>query len=180
MIAGREVRTNTPAPEDVREAVDLLVTQPVAGSFTFGVRLTDSQLPLLDQEFDTSAVLSQTMAVLRATQSDDEDSLVELVPDEAYRNVLLRLVRNIAPDGTEVGEIEIREIGTSGPPTILTRTTRNRFRRRSLAQTTKPRQIEDELRGVLRVIDLNRRNIALGAVQQEPRFEYLTTYPWST
>lgn len=167
MLAGRELRTSQPAPQDVRNAVDLLVTQPTAGSFTFGVRLAEHQLTLDEVEVDASLITRQIYSVVKAAEDEEESPLLHLVPDQSYRDLLLRLVRNIAPDGREVGEIEVREIGVGGPPTILRPEVRARISRRLPIRPTVSSDEIVELRDVLRVIDLNRRKIALGTADRE-------------
>lgn len=169
MLTGRELRTNQPPADDVRRAVDLLVTQPQAGSFTFGIRLADYQLSLEDPVFQSSEITANVLAVLKASQDDEEQVLSDLVPDASYREILQKLVRNLAPDGREIGEIEVREIGSHAPPTILTPETRTRIRRRLPKAPSKGGSEEVELRDRLRVIDLNRRHIALGPVEREQR-----------
>ena len=170
MLTGRNVRTNQPVPDDVRRAVDLLVTQPVAGSFSFGITLADRQLAIDDEDLEAAdAVTSQILEVLHASQLDEDHPLDDLVPDPSYREIFLRMVRNLAPDGREVGEIEVREFGSVGPATILSPATRTRIRHRLPTATADVGQGAVELRDVLRVIDLNRRRIAIGAVGREQR-----------
>jgi hypothetical protein len=169
MLAGRHFRTTESVPEDVRAAVDLLVGQPVAGSFAFNVRVGEYQLTLDGGGSPTVQELNDSVgAILRAAGDEDPGPMEALVPDRQYRDFLLAMIRNMSPDGREVAEIAVQKLGAAEPPAMLTPVTRAAIRRR-LAHK-RPRRAEPqevELRDVLRVIDLNQRKIALGPLERE-------------
>lgn len=170
LLGGVAFRTTQKPSTDIRGAIDLLVSQPVAGSFVFRIHVGDRQLTLDGHDIDPALVTDTLSEVVRASAADDATEINAIVPDEAYRNQFLRLIRNLSPDGREVGEIEVRRIGTNEPPTILTPATRNTLRRRiPTRRSGHGRPSEREIRDVLRVIDLNRRRIALGPTDREQK-----------
>ncbi len=170
LLGGVAFRTTQKPSTEIRGAIDLLVSQPVAGSFVFRIHVGDRQLTLEGADIDPALVTATLNEVVRASAADDATEINELVPDEAYRNQFLRLIRNLSPDGHEVGEIEVRRIGANQPPTILTPATRNALRRRIPRRPPGHGESpEQEIRDVLRVIDLNRRRIALGPSDREQK-----------
>jgi hypothetical protein len=170
LLGGVAFRTTQKPSNEIRAAMDLLVSQPVAGSFVFRIHVGDRQLTLDGLDIDPALVTETLSDVVRASAADDATAINDIVPDEAYRNQFLRLIRNLSPDGHEVGEIEVRRIGDNRAPTILTPVTRQTIRRRIPRRPADHGQApEQEIRDVLRVIDLNRRRIALGPSDREQK-----------
>ena len=92
-----------------------MMSPPAIGSFRFDLRL---EAPLQAQLFDEvevpipERVASSFFAVLRTIVEESPEALQKRVVDEQYREVFLRLVRNLVPDGKQLSEIEVR--GVSG------------------------------------------------------------------
>lgn len=169
-LNGDELRTNRPPSPEVRQAVDLLVSQPVAGSFAFTVRVADQQLSLpFDADRPRPTDVDDAIgAVLKAAQADDEQVIHDVIPDSRYRRVLMRMVRDLAPDGHEIEAIEVRRVGERRTTALLTPVVKaflGRRLRRDGQIANEPSEIE--LRDTLRVIDLNRSRIGLGPKDEE-------------
>ena len=103
-------RSRGKPPASVQALVQARATQPVAGSYRFSIRLVEPDQRSLFGDplyLEPSAVSNHFISVLRSALSNDSSSLKQIVKDSQYRNVLLKLVRNIVPGSTNVREVEI-------------------------------------------------------------------------
>jgi hypothetical protein len=93
--------------------------------------------------------------------------LVADIPDQRYRTTFLKQIRNIVPDGKEVGRIEFRRIGTGDwPAAILTPGVRMTIQR-SLPVPNISSSVAGEEAGVLRGVHLNQGWIVLDEGPEE-------------
>ena len=151
-------------------AVRLNVKQPVAGSFRF--RTAFSVLPIQTDLLSHSPSLDPTQleatfsGFLDAVATPDSDrGLADLAPDASYRTTLLRLARQLIPDGREIEVIELS--GPATPSVRLTRAARRRVDR--ILEAQRPTLVgSSERTGILRALDLDSRSIEL-AMDGQPR-----------
>ncbi|MCC7106143.1 MAG: hypothetical protein IT307_13450, partial [Chloroflexi bacterium] len=93
-LAGLPVRMAGPVSPEVRRAFDVIVSEPVAGSFRFCVRFTvpARQLPLFDMvEPVRPEQIGETFgAILDTGSRAGTDALGEIVADQTYQDAFLR------------------------------------------------------------------------------------------
>jgi hypothetical protein len=112
-------RTRGMPPEGVREICQPWVSEPQPGSYRFSIRLVESsQLELIRSRpvvaSEVSASLIRILRSIASPELDHSEIIEEVVPDERYREVILKLIRNMAPDGRRLREMEF----TSGSRTV--------------------------------------------------------------
>jgi hypothetical protein len=169
-VANIPLRRKGPPDPAVDTGLRIMIGQPAAGSFRFGFRFAtpEQQLPLFGTSGDVNpeqvgAVFSSVLEAI--AEPDDEERLSQTVPAEDYRETFLKLVRNLAPDGQRIGEIELREARENRTVTRLvpsTRTSITRQIRRRAPDVPHDAEVTDTLRG----LDLNEGWILLGRDEQ--------------
>lgn len=142
---------------EIQESCRPWLFQAVPGSYQFTVAIQEAkQLNFFKKSLRPDLVAHQ---FLKATASEDLQELETAVPKPEYRNVFLKLSRNLAPTGKTFGSIELRA-GTGDPSVILTPEART-----AINQTIKKsRQVnlqdatetEKEVVGTLRAVDLDK------------------------
>jgi hypothetical protein len=167
-VANKPFRDRGPVSPDVERLCHLQVTAPIAGSFRFSLRI-ESPLQLeLFVDDSTNHITADTIAsasysVLDSVANDSTEQLAQRIENQQYRIAFLKLVRNLVPDGKDLGTMEVQHTTQYGRSTAtLTRQVRHdideyltRGRRRA---TGPPETIR---RGVLRALDLDKRFIVL-------------------
>lgn len=165
LVADRPFRTQGAAPPEITRMCQLMVTEPSYGSYRFGVRLATSlqpQLPLFSQPaVNTQRIAAMFFGVLDSLANVSPD-IKDQVEDERYREVLLKLVRNLGPDGKDLSAVEVRRVGggDSGVAVLTPRVGRAIDHYLQLGKRRISRQEGVQI-GVLRALDLNRRWIDL-------------------
>lgn len=86
------------------------------GSFQFEVRIAapvQPELPLfeLTREAGPNKVADEFFTIIELVAKRSGQELEERVADPKYREIFVKLVRNLVPDGKDVREVEIRRIG---------------------------------------------------------------------
>jgi hypothetical protein len=114
-LSGMPARTSTKIPAEVRAAFDMLVMQPTSGSFRFQVRFSTPMMQL-SLFRDEALVRPEEMGpafgrILGAAAEPDSGELQRTVGSQEYREVFLRLLRSLAPDGKELSTIEVNGFG---------------------------------------------------------------------
>ena len=174
-VSGEPLRTQQPLSDRVRDSMSLLMSQPMAGSFRFALRLSvkDEQMQMFDGSKpdghqvvrDPSEVGTKFFAVLQAVLDDDQTTLEAKVPEADYRETFVHLVRNMIPDGRELASMRVTRLGIDNP-SIAELTPKHRApidkRIKSLRPTRAKSIAEHELVGLLRAVDLNSRTVKLG------------------
>jgi hypothetical protein len=113
LLAGIGLRRSGPPGEEVRDRLQLLMSQPTAGSFRFRLRFSmpEGQTELFSKqghrEVAPEEVSRTFFEVLEAVVDDEPDRLARIVPAEDYREAFLRLVKALLPDGKSIGSIEV-------------------------------------------------------------------------
>jgi hypothetical protein len=171
-IAGKPFRMNGPVDEEVARLCTPLVSRPASGSFEFEVRFeAPVQLSFFDRQVDLSPerVARFSVGIIDKVANSAIDELEADIPDQRYRTTLLKQIRNIVPDGKEVGRIEFRRLGVGDwPPAILTPAVRTTIQR-SLPVPNISSRVAGEEAGVLRGVHLNQGWIVLDEGAKERR-----------
>lgn len=144
-----------------------LTSEPILGSYRVDLYLAQDQMCLdLDDPSltvpTTDEVMNDLIGFLRHASADHYDELCSMVPDEPYRTTLIRLMRNIVPDGRQVGEVEFRRAGENKESAVVLRPAHRDQIRSILRKSAGPEQIgssrslqTQQRKGVLRAVDLD-------------------------
>lgn len=159
-IKDMPVRLRGGPPRDIQDACRPWIFQAVPGSYQFSVAIQEKkQLDLFSDDPRPDLVAHQFLEILKATASEDTQQLESVVPKAEYRSVFLKLSRNLAPTGKTFGSIELRA-GAGDAPVALTpdaRMTINQTIKKSRpAPPQDSTEIEDEVVGTLRAVDLDK------------------------
>lgn len=103
-------RTKGRPPEEVLSAVQARAAQPSPGSYRYTVRLTrprQTKLAFETRRVDPTKVTDTLFKLAHLVNEGDSEGLKVLIPDGEYRVGLLKLYRNIVPEGKAVGELEL-------------------------------------------------------------------------
>ncbi|MBI1895337.1 MAG: hypothetical protein HYS04_02200, partial [Acidobacteria bacterium] len=137
--------------------------QAVPGSYQFSVAIQEKkQLELFSEDPRPDLVAHQFLEILKATASEDAQQLESVVSKPEYRNVFLKLSRNLAPTGKTFGSIELRA-GAGDTPVALTpdaRTAINQtIKKNRPVSVQDSNEVEDEVVGTLRAVDLDKDSL---------------------
>jgi hypothetical protein len=101
----------------------------------------------------------QFLEILKATSSQDHKQLEAVIPKADYRNVFLKLSRNLAPTGKSFDSIEFRT-ATGDALIALTPEARGvinqTLKNSRLVDGTESDDTEERLIGILRAVDLDK------------------------
>lgn len=145
---------------DIQESCRPWLFQAAPGSYQFSVAIQEpKQLDFFRQDVRPDLVARQFLEILKATSSEDPQQLETLVPKDDYRNVFLKLSRNLAPTGKSFDSIEFRT-ATGDASIALTpeaRTVMNQTLKKNRPVDAQGSQgIEEQLTGILRAVDLDK------------------------
>jgi len=152
-----------PPPREVREACRIIVSQPQAGSYRFQVRLAPPLQKALPAPFpslavDPAEVAAFVVRLMEGTVSGAPSEIGDEIADPEYRQALLKLIRNLDPDGDKVREIQFRHVGTDPEHTVLLRGgIRERIRAALAPAGGVPADAVEAQVGVLRALHLDRK-----------------------
>jgi len=145
---------------DIQESCRPWLFQAAPGSYQFSVAIQEpKQLDFFREDVRPDLVARQFLEILKATSSEDQQQLETLVPKDDYRNVFLKLSRNLAPTGKRFDSIEFRT-ATGDALISLTpeaRTVINQTLKKNRPVDAQGSQAsEEELTGLLRAVDLDK------------------------
>lgn len=173
-VANRPFRQRWQGDGQLLELYTPMVGGFSAGSFQFEVRIAapaQPRLPLLEEErqLTPESVAESCFSIIETITNSTKSKLEDQVTDPQYREVFVKLVRSLLPDGKRVKEIEVRRIGAGSLATaVLTPDVR-----RTVQQYLPPKRPEEQARaphiGVLRALDLDKGWIILAEAQQRTR-----------
>jgi hypothetical protein len=129
------------------------------------------QLPLPDD------VITSFLDFMSYASNDDYDSICSFIPDDQYRKTLVRLARNIVPDGTQVGEVEIRRANDYKEKSVtLVAEHRSPFGRmiKKCEPIEKIGNVLQEVTkhtGILRAVDLDKNELRLDMDNETLKFK---------
>ncbi|MEQ1908035.1 MAG: hypothetical protein ABMA15_04390 [Vicinamibacterales bacterium] len=152
-----------PAAE-IQESCRPWLFQTAPGSYQFSVAIQEpKQLDFFREDVRPELIANRFLEILRATSTEDQQTLETLVPKPAYRNAFLKLSRNLAPTGKTFDAIEFR---TATKESRVALTAEDR---RVINQTIRgarpadvqgsPDSPEQEITGVLRAVDLDKDSL---------------------
>lgn len=162
---GMDFRTAGPPSAKLDSRLSARISQPTSGSYRFRLRFAASQTSLLqavDERFSTSEIPTKLFDVVRAAASGDIEAVKKLQLSELYRDALLKLVRNVIPDGKVLGSVELVEVkGFNDRAFSLNSSARSRVA--EVIRHFSPPPTEDEifLKGVLRAVHLDEQWLGL-------------------
>jgi hypothetical protein len=159
-IKDMPIRLRGGPPRDIQDGCRPWIFQAAPGSYQFSVAILENeQLNLFFKDPRPDLVAHQFLEILKATASEDTQQLESVVPKPEYRNVFLKLSRNLAPTGKTFGSIELRG-GAGDTQVALTpdaRTAINQTIKKNWpAAVRDSTETEDEVVGTLRAADLDK------------------------
>ncbi|MBI2918551.1 MAG: hypothetical protein HYY01_11240 [Chloroflexi bacterium] len=119
-LGGFALRFRGPAPKAVQMVCKPYVTQPMAGSYRFGVYFEEPlQLELIPRSVKprdiADSMLNIAAALGTVERGDFRNAAIEdVIPRQDYRDVILKLLRNMIPDGRRVTSVEFAKMTTAG------------------------------------------------------------------
>jgi hypothetical protein len=144
---------------EIQESCRPWLFQAAPGSYQFSVAIQEAkQLDFFKEDTRPDLVAQQFLEILKATASEDPEQLETVVPKAEYRNVFLKLSRNLAPTGKTFDSIELRA-ATDETPINLTPDARkviNQTIKKNRPIDAQDSQSVEEVIGTLRAVDLER------------------------
>jgi hypothetical protein len=145
---------------EIQESCRPWLFQAAPGSYQFSVAIQETkQLDFFKPDTRPDLVAQQFLEILQATASEDLAQLETVVPKAEYRNVFLKLSRNLAPTGKSFESIELRA-GTGDTPISLTpdarRVINHTIKRNRPLGAPDALNAEEEITGTLRAVDLEK------------------------
>jgi len=145
---------------EIQESCRPWLFQAAAGSYQFSVAIQEAkQLDFFKEDTRPDLVAHQFLEILKATASEDLVQLETVVPKAEYRNVFLRLSRNLAPTGKTFESIELRA-ATADTPVSLTPEARkvinHTIKKNRPIHAEDSEAVEEEVIGTLRAVDLEK------------------------
>ena len=157
-------------PKEITEFLQSRAAQPIAGSYKFALKLVEQrQLDLLApprlRAADVSARLFAFARLACSEATAAREELRRFVPNDEYRRVMLRLLRNVIPTEKGLNEVELSRVQqkdeTVDRPVVETLLLPKAIRRlvsEKLREETPPASDPAqviELRGTLRALHLD-------------------------
>lgn len=154
------LRTRGGPVREIQESCRPWLFQAAPGSYQFSVAIQEpKQLDFFRQDARPDLVARQFLEILKASASDDREQLETVVPKVEYRNVFLKLCRNLAPTGKTFDSLELRT-ATGDSSIALTpeaRSTINQSLRKNLpVGVLDSADVVEEFVGILRAVDLEK------------------------
>ena len=172
--AKRPFRLSGPPPTDVTRLAQPYLGVASPGSYKVQLHIQSPIQPTLfplDGGSPPSGdeITDTLLNILRVTSAGEPEALAERVPDMLYRDIFVKLVRNLAPSGTGLDEMQFSDQSRRDQqPILLTLAVR-----RSIEHLMPhvPRQVEEpEPVGTLRALDLDRNRLTLVESGAETRY----------
>ena len=158
-----QFRTKGLPSSAIREAMQARTAQPLPGSYRLLVRLTEpAQLEMFEKPFVPPADLSRTLfAFVENVAWGNESAVNRIITNDQYRKTMLKLLRNITPDGKQMREVEFVGLGSLNRSAVLITNDTRYSIRRSLGEEPADTAASENVIGVLRALDLDRRFVDL-------------------
>lgn len=176
MLLNQPLRKSGPPSQEIQQQCRPWLFQAAPGSYQFAVRVQqpDQQSLWPDAIPRVEQVTQKFLDIVRASAQDPQGELVQVVPDEGYRDTFLKLTRNLAPTGKTFGQLEIKPASSSeSRPVILLPSARQAIN----IALKKPEPVsredvkdkESQLQGVLRALDLDKDLIEITLSDNQER-----------
>ncbi len=162
LLLHKPLRIKGAPSQEIKGQFQPWLFQAPPGSYQFAVRVQKpQQLPLFEQESVEVEKITETfLNVVKASVDDPKGKLVDLVPEEGYRDVFLKLTRNLSPSGKTFQQLEINAPTTEIQPIILRPISRVTITETLNQEKAKKGKVEEkdtvQLRGILRALHLDR------------------------
>jgi hypothetical protein len=155
-------RSGAPTRSILEQAIPLLSPARI-GSYSFDLRFgVPVQQSLFAEASSAGDHISDTFFRVIEVAASKPEELATLVPDAGYAPLFLKLVRNLAPTGSQFDEIAITP-RTSAAATMYLRPDARAQIQRQLQMSEAPPANEDRVTGILRGLDLDRRALKVVA-----------------
>jgi hypothetical protein len=145
---------------EIQESCRPWLFQAAPGSYQFSVAIQEAkQLDLFKEDTRPDLVAHQFLQILKATASDDLQQLETIVPKAEYRNVFLKLSRNLAPTGKTFGSIELRAAADEAPIALTPEARKvinQAIKQNRPADASDSTKVVEEIIGTLRAVDLEK------------------------
>ncbi len=145
---------------DIQESCRPWLFQEAPGSYQFSVAIQEpSQRNFFREDMRPDLVALQFLQILQAASNQDQTQLEAAVPKADYRNVFLKLSRNLAPTGKSFDSIAFQTATGEGLIALTpdARATINQALKRTRPDTLVALSGNDEeLNGILRAVDLDK------------------------
>lgn len=166
LLANFPLRTRGAPPDPIRALCQPWVSEAMQGSYRFDLHLVEPmQLELIGvrsvSPSDISSMLLNIVRAVSPTTVAPVISVRDLVPDPGYRQAMLKLVRNIVPDGRRVREIEFGAAHEGKPETALLHMGATTRIQDYLQPQGPDNQRRDSVRGVLRAVNLDAKSVRI-------------------
>jgi hypothetical protein len=151
--------------QEIQESCRPWLFQEAPGSYQFSVAIQEPlQRNFFREDMRPDLVARQFLQILQAASNQDQTQLEAVVPKADYRNVFLKLSRNLAPTGKSFGSIEFQTPTGEGVIALTpeARTTINQTLKKNRPEDLSDSQGKDEeLIGVLRAVDLDKDRLVV-------------------
>jgi hypothetical protein len=166
MLLDIPLRKHGAPNQSVKTQCNPWLFQAPPGSYQFAVRVRKPQeqlvIPGVDVGLRVEQITKKFLEIIRAATQDPEGELIEVVPNQEYRETFMKLTRNLAPPATgkSFKQMEIKSTQDIEPhPVILLSDTRevisNALRKAEPVFIESPEQKIIQLRGTLRGLQLD-------------------------
>ena len=169
-LLGMELRKRGAPNELVKSQCDPWLFQAPAGSYQFEVRVRKphdyQQLSfdgMEDLELRVEQITKKFLEIVRATTQDPKGELIEVIPQEDYRETFLKLTRELAPpiSGKTFDQMEIKSSSDiDSHPVVLRPSTRETIkdvlRKSVMISEETPEHSMTQLKGTLRGLQLDK------------------------
>ena len=143
--------------KDIQDSYKPWIFQADPGSYQFAVSLQQTrQLPMLDSDIPTKQIVDRLFRILDICAASPNEIMSEIVPDNDYAKTFLQLTRDLAP--TEKGSysnLQIRAASADHTVTLNSNVRHSINEALRSRQTSLPDAKEEEMRGILRALNLN-------------------------
>jgi hypothetical protein len=173
-LSGSPLRKQGAPQQSIRDLCQPWISQPQSGSYRFGISLIENvQLPLFDRATVTAREITEgLLKIVNAVsppeiQSSHRENISLIVPNTEYRQAMLKLLRNIVPDGRRLTEVELTLISDREPERAALYYGSKRSIDRVLWSDYPNEPPEDQISGVLRALHLDRNWVEI-ATDDDP------------
>ncbi len=168
-------RTRGSAPKRITDEYKPWLLQSSPGSYQFAVTLTEpAQLQLLDRGGPTpSEVVERSLQIVAACVRSPSSALVDMVRDESYRRIFLKLARDLSPNGASYDVLKLQRQDSESVVNLSAATRYSLTSAIWNMQTASAVEIGEvrEYRGILRGVDLNRDWLRIDAASGTVTFQ---------
>ena len=152
------LRTRGKPAKELWDLVEARVAEPVPGSYTLEVRLTE---PLQSDLFGPQRVQPQDVSdglfqFLDGVTHGSRESLEQLVPRREYRKALLQLTKAVLPKGRRVKEVGVYRTRKETLESVYLTDSLPRRIREAMPPPDEPEGKRRQIRGTLRALHLDK------------------------